>query len=310
MRAALVAEYRKLVSTRIWWVLLVVMVGYLGLVAAAVAASTTLLATEGTTPLRGEDAALSTYSVVNGIGYVFPLVIGSLAMTTEFRHKTITQSLLTEPDRTRFLVAKLLSVLPVGLLAGVVVVAATVAGGAPLLAIEGDGAMLGDGDVVLTLLLGVLVIALWAVIGVAFGSWVSNQVAAIVVILAFTQFVEPIARLVLSPGRRAGQGGVLPPRRRGGLADRGELLHRPRLRRPAAAVGRRPRAARVRRRVRGRRPADDAAARHRLSRLSPGSSPIRACAAARSARSGRRPCAAPASRGTGSAARSAPGWGR
>ena len=40
-------------------------------------------------------------------------------------------------------------------------------------------------------------IVVTAVIGVAFGSVLTNQVAAIVVILAFTQFVEPIARLAL-----------------------------------------------------------------------------------------------------------------
>lgn len=198
MRAALLAEYRKLTTTRLWWLLLIVMAGYLVFIAAAVAASFTLLEGDGAPALGGEQAARSVYSLVNGIGYVFPLVIGSLAMTTEFRHQTITQSLLVEPDRTRFLVAKLLSVVPVGLLAGVVGVGATVLGGAPLLALEGDGAMLGDADVLVGLVLGVVVIALWAVIGVAFGSWVSNQVAAIVVILAFTQFVEPIVRLVLT----------------------------------------------------------------------------------------------------------------
>jgi ABC-2 type transport system permease protein len=36
------------------------------------------------------------------------------------------------------------------------------------------------------------------VIRVALGSCLSNQVAAIVVILVFTQFVEPVARVVLS----------------------------------------------------------------------------------------------------------------
>lgn len=216
MKAALIAEYRKLVSTRMWWLLLIVMVGYLVFIAAAIAASFTLLADEGTTPLGGEDAARATYSIVNSIGYVFPLIIGSLAMTTEFRHKTITQSLLVEPNRTRFLVAKLLSVVPVGLLAGVFAVAATVAGGAPLLALEGDGAMLGDRDVIVGLLLGVVVIALWAVIGVAFGSWVSNQVAAIVVILAFTQFVEPIARVVLAQVGGLGKVASMLP---GGAAD-------------------------------------------------------------------------------------------
>lgn len=216
MRAALLAEYRKLVTTRIWWLLLIVMVGYLVFVGVAVAASFVFVPDGAEAPLAGKDAARTTYALVNGVGYVFPLVIGSLAMTTEFRHKTITQSLLVEPDRTRFLLAKLLSVVPIGLAAGVVGQLAVVAGGAPLLAAQGDGAFLGDGDVVTGLLLGVVVVALWAVIGVAVGSVLSNQVAAIVVILAFTQFVEPIVRLGLGQvDALVGAAAYLP----GGAAD-------------------------------------------------------------------------------------------
>jgi ABC-2 type transport system permease protein len=198
MKDAFVAEYRKLVTTRMWWILLVVMAGYLVFIAAVLAASFTLVPSDGAAPLEGVDAARAVYSVVNSVGYVFPLVIGSLAMTTEFRYQTVTQSLLAEPDRTTFLLAKLVSVIPVGFVLGVIAVAATVLGGAPLLAWKGDGAMLGDADVWTGLLLGVVVVALWAVVGVAFGSLVSNQIAAIVIILAFTQFVEPVARLVLS----------------------------------------------------------------------------------------------------------------
>lgn len=216
MRAALVAEYRKLLTTRLWWLLLIVMVGYLVFIAAVVSTTFVFVPDGQEPPLTGEAAARSVYSVVNGVGYVFPLIIGSLAMTTEFRHKTITQSLLVEPDRTRFLVAKIVSVLPVGLVAGLVGVLATVAGGAPLLQIKGDGAMLGRGDVLVGLLFSVVAIALWAVIGVAVGSVLSNQVAAIVVILAFTQFVEPLARVVLSQvDALAGVASYLP----GGAAD-------------------------------------------------------------------------------------------
>ncbi|KAB2809593.1 ABC transporter permease [Pimelobacter simplex] len=216
MRAALVAEYRKLLTTRLWWLLLIVMVGYLIFIAAVVSTTFVFVPDGQEAPLTGEAAARSVYSVVNGVGYVFPLIIGSLAMTTEFRHKTITQSLLVEPDRTRFLVAKILSVVPVGLVAGLVGVLATVAGGAPLLQIKGDGAMLGRSDVLVGLLFSVVAIALWAVIGVAVGSVLSNQVAAIVVILAFTQFVEPLARVVLSQvDALAGVAAYLP----GGAAD-------------------------------------------------------------------------------------------
>ncbi len=197
MRAALVAEYRKLVSTRMWWVLLIALAAYLGFIGAVMAFSTVFAPDTQGVSLTGVDAAAAIYGLINAIGYVFPLVIGSLAMTTEFRHQTITQSLLVEPRRGVFLGAKLLATVPIGLLYGLVGTAAVVVASAPLLAGWGDGAFLTDGHVITVLLLGVVVTALWAVIGVAFGSVLTNQVAAIVVILAFTQFVEPIARVAL-----------------------------------------------------------------------------------------------------------------
>src|SRR5690606_19670613 len=41
----------------------------------------------------------------------------------------------------------------------------------------------------------VLAMALWAVVGVGVGTLVPSQVASIVIVLAFTQFVEPILRI-------------------------------------------------------------------------------------------------------------------
>lgn len=197
MRAALLAEHRKLVSTRLWWILLLGMAGYLGFIGAVMAFSFTVSA-EGVEPmLTGRDAAASTYSLVNAIGYVFPLVVGSLSVTSEFRHRTITQTLLVEPRRTVLVAAKLLATVPVGLALGVVGVAALVATSAPVLAWQGDGAYLTDPDVVAVLVLGVVTIAVWAVVGAALGCLLTNQVAALVVILAFTQLVEPIARTAL-----------------------------------------------------------------------------------------------------------------
>lgn len=201
MKAALLAEYRKLITTRLWWILLLVMAAYLVFIAAVIAFSLTSESGggfgTGIEPVGGVVDATTVYSLVNSIGYVFPLVIGSLAMTTELRHQTITQSLLVEPRRGVLLVAKLLATVPIGMLCGLVAVAAVALGGAPILALQGDGAFLGDPDVVILLGLGVLVIAMWAVIGAAFGSVVTNQVGAIVIILTFTQFVEPIARVGL-----------------------------------------------------------------------------------------------------------------
>ncbi len=202
MRAALLTEYRKLVSTRMWWVLLLVMVAYLLFIAVVMAFS---LATGGgaggpgagsAAVPQGVDAATTVYALANPIGYVFPLLVGSLAFTTEFRHRTITSSLLVEPRRGVLVVAKLVSSVVIGLVFGIVGTASVVLGGAPVLAAAGDGAFLASGDVWSLLAWSVVVLTLWTVVGVAFGGLVPNQVAAIVVIVAFTQFVEPIARVV------------------------------------------------------------------------------------------------------------------
>lgn len=203
MKTALIAEYRKFFSTRMWWLLLIVMVGYLGFMGLVMAFSFTSTpeGNNGENPLASfapKDVAQMLYSLPNMLGYVFPLVVGSLAVTSEFRHKTITSSLLAEPRRGVLLGAKLLSGVPMGLLYGVAAVVAVLLSIAPMLAFVGDGAFLTDGSTITLLFMVIVVMMLWTIMGIAFGSVVTNQVAAIVILLALTQLVEPIARVAFT----------------------------------------------------------------------------------------------------------------
>jgi len=199
MSSAIKAEVRKLFSTRLWWLLALVLVAYLVFIGAVMAFSFTVdpeaMGAEGMP--EGEELARVIYSLTSPIGYVFPLIVGSLLFTGEFRHKTITASLLAQPSRSILMGAKLVAAVVVGLVYGVIGTASTVAGSAPVLAWRGDGTYLGTRSVLVLLGMSVLVMAIWAVLGTAIGSVLTNQVAAIIVILAFTQFVEPIARVAL-----------------------------------------------------------------------------------------------------------------
>ncbi|GGC11782.1 ABC transporter permease [Cellulomonas carbonis] len=204
MRAALLTEYRKLVTTRLWWVLLVAMALVMVFMGASLAFTFSVPADqggmgggEGLPALTPTDVALSVYSVAAGFGYVFPVVVGALAVTGELRHMTITPTLLAEPRRGVVLGAKLLAALPVGLLFGLVGTAATVAGGATVLTLTGGETALGEPEVLRGLALSVLALGLWAVLGVGFGTVLTNQVAAVVVVLAYNQLVEPLLRLFL-----------------------------------------------------------------------------------------------------------------
>ena len=203
MTTALRAELRKLLSTRMWWVLGLVMFGYMGFMGVVMAFSlsndpTSMSGGLGTvTELDGRTIAETVYTLAVSLGYVFPLVIGALTMTSEFRHKTITPTLLAEPRRGIVLAAKLVVGAVVGAAYGVVGTAGAVLGGLPFLLAKEDGAHLGDGGIQADLLFSVLAIAIWCVIGVGLGTLLPNQVASVVVILAFTQFVEPILRIGL-----------------------------------------------------------------------------------------------------------------
>ncbi|KHL18893.1 ABC-2 family transporter [Mumia flava] len=199
MSTAIRAELRKWTSTRMWWILLLVMAAYMAFLAAVLGFSLTVAPEQqGAVPLTGVEAATTVYSIGNGLGYVFPLLAGALAMTGEFRYQTITPSLLAEPRRSVFLSAKVVVALLIGLVFGLVGTLSTVAVGAPILAWQGDGAFLGSSDVIVPVLLSVVALAVWAFVGVGVGTLITNQVAAIVVVLAFTQFVEPIVRVGLS----------------------------------------------------------------------------------------------------------------
>lgn len=199
MIPAIHAEFRKVFTTRIWWLLTFVMIAYLGFIALIMAAAFVLGGDEmtgGGGPQMGKQLAHMLYSLAGPIGYVFPLVIGSLLFTTEFRHKTITSSLLVAPNRTNLLIGKIVVAATVGLLYGIVAIGSVVAVAAPFLEILGDGAFLGEKETWEIFLGTVWVYVLWSMLGVVLGGLIVNQVAAIIILLVMTQLVEPVLSLL------------------------------------------------------------------------------------------------------------------
>ncbi|HEY0188289.1 MAG TPA: ABC transporter permease [Cellulomonas sp.] len=202
MRQTLRSEYRKLVSTRSWWVLLLAMAAYMLFLGAVMALAFTLgdsIGSGSDLPQGLDPATIATaiYTLAASLGYVFPVLVGALSVTGEVRYRTLTPTLLAEPDRTRLVGAKLLASVPLGLLFGLVGVAGTVLAGASVLALRGQPTLLADPAMLATIARTALALTVWCVVGVGFGSACANQVVAIVVLLAFTQFVEPLLRVLL-----------------------------------------------------------------------------------------------------------------
>ena len=197
------SELQKVLTTRMWWLLAIVLVAYVALLSGGFGAflgwtlenPDAAAATGGNAALPpGVDLAPLLYSFASSIGFVFPVLLGALSVTSEFRHRTLTTTFLAEPHRSTVLAGKFTSQLVVGALFGVIGFAASVATGAAALVAFDLDTGLDSSDTWALVGRGVLAMALWGAIGVGLGSLVPNQVAAIVIVIAFTQFVEPVLR--------------------------------------------------------------------------------------------------------------------
>lgn len=201
LTAATRSELTKVFTTAIWWILVIVLVLYVGLLAAGMsslfgALSTGQLGAEGgAPPPPAGDLPLTMYSIATSIGYVFPLLVGTLMVTSEFRHQTLTPTFLATPARGIALTAKLLAGIVIGLLFGVVAIVSAVGPAAGILAAYDIDALLSSGETWLMLGRALIALMLWAIIGIGIGTLVRNQVVAIVIVLAFTQVVEPVLRI-------------------------------------------------------------------------------------------------------------------
>ncbi|MGR0218978.1 ABC transporter permease [Agromyces sp. ZXT2-6] len=201
------AEFRKVFTTRMWWLLSLILVAYVAVMSGGFGAflgwtvqnpDAAAQTGNATAIPPGLELAPLLYSFATSVGYVFPVLLGALAVTTEFRHRTLTTTFLAEPHRTTVLGGKFTSQLVMGAVLGVIGFATSVGTGAAALAAFDLETGLDSSDTWALVGRGILAMALWGAIGVGLGALVPNQVAAIVIVIAFTQFVEPVLRLVAS----------------------------------------------------------------------------------------------------------------
>ncbi len=202
---ALKAEFAKVFTVRLWWILLLVLFVYVAFTAGMMAGVFGLGASGlsqaglgGSTNIPNlPDGALPPiiYSLASSMGYVFPVLLGALATTSEFRHQTLTPTFLATPRRGIVLAAKYLCLAIIGAGYGVVALLGSAGVGAPLLSLTGHDPGLSDPDTWLLFGRIILVMAIWALVGVGLGVLIPSQVAAIVIVLVFAQFLEPILRL-------------------------------------------------------------------------------------------------------------------
>jgi ABC-type transport system involved in multi-copper enzyme maturation permease subunit len=166
------AELLKVRTTRGWWVYLIAIVLLVG------------LAVAGDTGSNAESRGRLDFQVglveAAGFAAVLSVILGITIVTTEFRHGTVTPTFLAAPSRERVLGSKSIAGSLVFLLFGLLALLVVAAVALPWLSIVGDDIHLLDGDVGTRAAQTLLSAVLWGLMGIAIGSVVHSQVAALV----------------------------------------------------------------------------------------------------------------------------------
>ena len=160
------------------------------------AVAVTLLGTclEALAPTAAELAREHTQrTIFNAAGstvVLFATIAGVLAVTSEFRYGTIRPTLVLQPRRRVVLAAKLAAAAGVGAQFAVVCLAAGFLAGWAILAARGVDLALTDAHAA-TLVFGTIAAgALGAVIGVALGTLIRGQAAAVIAVAVYAVLVD------------------------------------------------------------------------------------------------------------------------
>lgn len=204
MGRLIVAEFRKITTTKLWWTLLIP--------AVLLAVGWGWLSSEFFTDVAGDlgnalheqDVNLdldklswASLALTRSMNFatLFPLVFGSLALASELSRKTITTTFLTAPNRASVLGAKAVVYALWGLIFGVVVAAASSLG---ILIGSGSTVLPSAGDWILILLSGIISCVLWTLLGMGVGALLGSPVAALIILLIYAALVGPLSELILT----------------------------------------------------------------------------------------------------------------
>jgi ABC-2 type transport system permease protein len=184
------AEFRKLVTTQVWfWMLL------LALALTALGVVGVILGSDNDAALTAQVRDVFTAAAL-GFTYVPMFVLGVLAITTEFRYQTITPTVLTTPSRWTLITAKIIAYVLVGVAYALACVLLELAIGLPWLGAKGIDYSFGD--LVGGLLAVFAVLVLFTLFGLGAGALLKNQIVAVTVGVIF---IVVIANVVVNiPG--------------------------------------------------------------------------------------------------------------
>ncbi len=198
MSGVLRADLRRITTTKLWWVALicifVLSAGY-----AALPATVAWLqgrAGVASSPFTDPGIIRSIYNGGNVLSRILAMVVGIVAIGSEYRYGTLAASYLATPRRVRMLLGKAGALLIFGLIYGIVSVAAGMLVAIPFVLANNGSLLLDQPATWRSIILGVCSIALWTMIGMGIGILIKNMLVALLVGIILGFLVEPIVSVV------------------------------------------------------------------------------------------------------------------
>jgi ABC-type transport system involved in multi-copper enzyme maturation permease subunit len=194
MGTAVKSEFRKIFTTKMWWGLLI------PAVVIALLANLGFAAVQKDATQDAVEAGIRVPIALLSLGFsfsfttIFAAIFGAMAISGEFRHRTIGVTYLTGQSRGVVLTAKLIAYGVMGLVYGVATLIFATLGA---LAGDGSDALPSAGAWLLVSLVGIVITALLTMLGVGLGGLISNQTVIVVVLLAYTTIGESVIGLLL-----------------------------------------------------------------------------------------------------------------
>ena len=191
MRNLIKSEFRKAFSTKLLWILTL---SALGFVLLSVVLGVYL--TPGPPGAEDANVLLVPAAVTNifssaGSASIFVIILGIIAMSGEYRNQTITSTFLATPRRQSVIFAKVIAYSIIAFVIAVIMWVSVVVVASLLLTTVEHAPI--EWNAVFEILGGtILGLVLYAILGVAIGALITNQVAAVVITLVWIFVVEAL----------------------------------------------------------------------------------------------------------------------
>jgi ABC-type transport system involved in multi-copper enzyme maturation permease subunit len=189
MTALIRSEFRKVFSTKLLLILSISALGFM-LLQIFLSVLVTPPGFEDTNRLM-DPAYIKIVIASAGSASVFLLILGIVAMSGEYRNQTITSTFLATPVRWRVMAAKMTTFAILAL--ALAFILWLIAAFTTMLLLGTQDSAPFEWSAAFEILGGTLIgLVLYAILGVAIGSLITSQVAAIIIALVFSFVIEPL----------------------------------------------------------------------------------------------------------------------